>query len=152
GRAGRVLVDAVGHVGGRDAVDGLRDTVAGRVVDVLEILRRQTVGVRGVGREDGVRQLAVGVVGVDPLAVLVRVDQDVAHRIVGVGVGRVDRGVVGRVVDDRLHVAGGVVGDDGARAVAHVLLGQLAGGVVGVLHDQVVAAVGQLLQPAVHVV
>ncbi len=57
-----------------------------------------------------------------------------------------------RIVGDREHVAVGVVGVDRARAVAHVLLDQVAGIVVGVQDDQVAVAVGQLRKPAQRIV
>ena len=73
-----------------DAVDRLASAVADRIVVVLQVLGGQPVRVGAVGREDRPGQLAVGVVGVDPLAVPIGVGEHVAQGVVGVVVERVD--------------------------------------------------------------
>ena len=76
-------------------------TISGGVVKILEVMRSNVVWVGVVGSEDRLRHLAVGVIGVDPLAVLVGVGQYVPQGIISVTF--FDRAVG---INNRQHAAG----------------------------------------------
>src|SRR5207244_13300172 len=112
-----VLVEVIGDVVRRDAIDDRTDPVADRVVLVPHVLAGEG---RVGGGEGRVHELPGGVVFVGPGAVERAHSDPPAEHVVGVVEARVDR-IVGPAVDQVQELTGGVVLVGGEAATAQVL-------------------------------